>query len=285
VILAGANRQVLLANYNNVADTWRRFCSIGSVSDFREYKRLRMGSFTRLDALGENSEYKNKKITDAEYESISAETFGNIINVSRKMIVNDDLGAFTRLAAMLGRAAARSIEIDVYALLAANPTMSDGVALFHANHNNLLTSGAAPSVTEFELMRVKMAQQMDKDSNEYLDLRPSIWLGPIGLGGQARVVNDAQYDPDTANKLQKPNMVRGLFSDIVDTARLTGTAYYAFANPTEEPVIEVAFLDGVQTPMMESAEEFNMDGIKWKVRMDYGVGAIGYRGVVKNPGA
>jgi hypothetical protein len=46
------------------------------------------------------------------------------------MIVNDDMGAFTRLPMMLGRAAALSIEVDVYALLAQNaglgPTLSDG---------------------------------------------------------------------------------------------------------------------------------------------------------------
>jgi hypothetical protein len=46
-----------------------------------------------------------------------------------------------------------------------------------------------------------------------LDLRPAVGLFPIGLGGTARVINDAQYDPDTANKLQRPNQVRGLLAN------------------------------------------------------------------------
>lgn len=285
VLLEGTNRRILLANYASIPDTWRSFCSVGTVGDFREYKRIRMGSFSRLDKVPENAEYKNKKIPDGAAEKVSAETYGNTINVSRQMIVNDDLGAFTRLASMLGRAAARSIELDVYALLASNPTMGDGKTLFHDDHGNMLSSGAAPSVAQFEAMRLAMAVQKEPGANDYLDLRPSIWLGPIGLGGAARVVNQSQYDVDVSNKFQVPNKVVGLFGQIVDTARLTGTAYYALCNPADEPVLEVSFLDGVQTPFMESEQTFNVDGLQWKIRLDYGVHAVGWRGIIKNPGA
>lgn len=288
VLLEGTNRRVLLSNYQAVQDTWRKFCTIGSVSDFRENKRLRMGSFSNLDELNENGEYKNKKITDAEFERISAKTKGNTINVSRQMIINDDLAAFTRLAAGLGRAAARSIEADVFAMFAMNsgngPVMSDGKTLFHADHGNIATA-AALGVTSIDAMRVLMAQQMDPDKNDFLDIRLDKWVGPLGLGSTARILNSSQYDPDAVSKLQRPNIVAGLFSEVVDTPRLSGTGYYGFANPNEEPVFEVAFLDGVQTPFLDSKEGWSVDGMQWKVRLDYGVGAIGWRGVVKNAGA
>lgn len=288
IILEGVINRILLNNYQAVADTWRQFCMIGSVSDFRDHKRLRMGSFTRLDQVGENGELKNKSIPDAEFEKIAAKTFGNIINVSREMIINDDLNAFSRLAAMLGRAANRSIELDVYALLALNsgtgPIMQDGVALFDAAHGNLVT-GAAPTALVFDGMRVKMAQQKDPSNNDFLDLRPSVLLIGIGQGATARVINDALYDPDTANKLQKPNLAKGIFNQIVDTAQISGNQYYGFANPSEEPVLEVAFLNGVQTPYLEQEKAFNQLGMSWRVFLDYAVGAIGWRGAVKNPGA
>jgi hypothetical protein len=283
VLLEGTTRRILLAAYGIQADSWKEFCMVGSVSDFRTHKRLRMGSFSKLDAVNENGEYKTKAITDAESESISASTFGNVINVSRKMVINDDLQGFTRLAQMLGRAAARSIEIDVFTLLASNPTMGDGVALFHADHNNVGTGGAM-SVTTFDELRVKMASQKDKDNNDYLDLRPSVLLCGVGYGGGARVLNQAQYDPSVSNKFQVPNKVAGLFGKIVDTPRITDTKYYAFADPNVEPVIEVAFLDGNQTPFMESRNGFEVDGVEWKIRHDYGVGAIGWRGAVYNAG-
>lgn len=288
VLLEGTNRRVLLAAYSTVADTWRRFCMTGSVSDFRANKRLRMGSFGNLDVVGENSEFKNKSIPDAEYESIAAKTKGNIINLSRQMIINDDLSGFTRLAQMLGRAAARSIEADVYALLALNggngPTMTDGLSLFHATHKNIAT-GAALGVSALDTDRVLMAQQMDPSNNDYIGLTPSVLLVPLGLESTAKVLNTSTYDPDATNKLQKPNTALGMFQDIVGTPRLSGTTRYLFASPSEEPVIEVAFLDGNQSPFLESDQGFSVDGIRWKVRIDYGVGAIGWRGVIKNAGA
>lgn len=289
VLLEGTNRRVLLANYNAVSDTWRRFCATGSVSDFREYKRLRMGTFSDLEGVNENGEFRNKNITDADFEKVSIATKGNIINVSRQMIINDDLAGFTRLASMLGRAAARSIENDVYALLKSNsglgPVLVDGKTLFHADHGNIATDAGAPTVTRFDAMRVQMAQQMDKDKNDFLDIRPSLWLGPLSLGSAVRILNGSQYDPDAANKLQRPNIVNGLLSDVIDTPRLTGNAYYMFANPSEEPVIEVSFLNGVQTPFMESQNGFTVDGVRWKIRLDYGVGGVGFRGAIRNAGA
>lgn len=289
VLLEGTNRRVLLSAYESIPDTWREFAAVGQVGDFREYKRIRQGTFGNLDVVNENAEYKTKPIPDGEAEKISASTKGNVINVSRKMIVNDDLGAFTRLAAMLGRAAARSIESDVYAMFALNsgagPTMGDGNPLFHASHGNIAATGGAPTVALIDAARVQMATQKDPQGNDFLDLRPYLWLGPIGLGGTIRVVNDAQFDVDVSNKFQVPNRVRGLFSKVVDTPRMSGTPWYMLANPMDEPVFEVVFLDGVQTPYLETDMSFMVDGMQWKIRLDYGVGAIGWRGIIKNAGA
>ena len=287
VLLENTMHKVLQDAYGVTPDTWRRFCAVGSVSDFRAHNRYRTGSIGNLDSLLENGEFKNKTIPDGEKASITAATKGNTINLTRQAIIDDDLSAFITLAEMLGRATARTIEADVYATLALNgnlgPTLSDGKSLFHADHGNIGT-GAALSVNSIDADRVLMASQTDVSGNDYLDLRPQSLLLPIGLGGDARTINDAQYDPDTANKLQKPNKVRGLFSDIIDTPRLSGTRRYMFSDPMVAPVIEVAFLNGEQAPFLDSQEGFTVDGVAWKVRIDYGIAGIDYRGAVTNAG-
>lgn len=287
VLLENTMHKSLQSAYAAAALTWNRFCATGSVSDFRAHNRYRVGSFGTLDPKNELGEFTNKTIPDGEKSSITAATKGNIINLSREAIINDDLGAFVGLAAMLGRAAGRTVEADVYALLALNgglgPVMPDGETLFHATHNNITTS-AAISMAAIDLDRVAMASQRDVSGEDFLDLRPSVLLVPLALGGTARSINEAQYDPDTANKLQKPNIVNGLFRDIVDTPRMTGVRRYLFADAGEAPVVEVAFLDGAQEPYLELQNGFDVDGSRWKVRLDYGVAAVDFRGAVTNAG-
>ncbi|HXG88773.1 MAG TPA: hypothetical protein VNJ02_10590, partial [Vicinamibacterales bacterium] len=288
-LLENVMHKMLQAAYGITPDTWSRFCAQGTVSDFRAHARYRMGTFGALDAVNESGEFKRKAITDASKETITAGTKGNIINVSRQMIVNDDMGAFASLLSKLGRAAKLSVEIDVYALLAQNgglgPTMGDGVVLFNAAHNNI-SAGAALSAAAIDSDRVQMAQQKDKDSNDFIDLRPAILLVPVGLGGSARIINQSQYDPDTiANKpSMKPNAVVGLFSDVVDTPRLTGTRRYLFADKNVAPTIEVAFLEGQTEPVLETKDGWDVDGAEMKVRYDYAVGAVDFRGAVTNAG-
>ena len=288
ILLENVMHKTLLAGYARQPDTWSEFCKTGSVSDFRPHIRYKYGAFGPLDAVGENGEIKAKHFLDGEKELINAATVGNLLSITRAAIINDDLSVFSDISTMLGRASKLSIEVSVYALLGENsgagPTLNSGTAMFHADHGNVLTA-AAPSVDSFDDARVQMSQQKDVWGNEFLALTPSIWLGPMALGGKARVTNGSEHDPDITGKIQIPNKVRNQYSKVIDTPRLTGTAWYSFADPSVAPTIEVVFLDGVQEPYLESRMGWNVDGTEWKVRLDYGVGGVDYRGGQRNAGA
>jgi hypothetical protein len=134
-----------------------------------------------------------------------------------------------------------------------------------------------------------MASQKEIGGNDYADLRPAVLVIGVGLGGQARVINQSQYDPDNiANKAQnRPNVVVGLFRDVVDSPRVTAisaTRRYLFADPMVAPVLEVAFVDGQTAPVLETRDGWRMDGAEMKVRFDYGTAATDYRGAVTNAG-
>lgn len=288
VLLENVMHKTLLSAYGLQALTWSRFCKRGTVSDFRAHGRYRVGSLGNLQSKNELGEYKQIAIPDGEKSSITAATKGFILSISREAVINDDLGALTDQASAMGRAAARTVEADVYALLLSNsglgPTMSDGKTLIHADHGNVAT-GAAMSVDAFDAMRVLMAQQKDVSGNDFLDLRPDVLLCPIGLGGTAKVINGAEFDTSVSSKFQVPNKVRGLFRDIVDSPRLTGNPYWALANVNEAAALEVAFLDGNSEPFMELETAFTTDGARYKVRLDYGVAGHDWRGAVRNAGA
>ena len=289
VLLESVMHKTLVGAYEHATDTWTRFCKVGSVVDFRLHNRYRAGSFSNLDIVNEHGEFLNKPIADGEKASIAAQTKGNIINITRQALINDDMGAFTDLAALLGRAAHRTIEQDVYNLLGLNaglgPVMADGNTLFHASRGNLVATGVAPTMASLEAMRVAMASQRDASGDEWLDIRPAVAVSSLAVGSAIRVAVGAEYDPDVQNKFQRPNITKGLLRDVIDTPRVSGTAYYLFAEPSIVPTLEVVFLNGNRTPYMEMEKGFDIDGFRWKVRLDYGVGAIDWRGAMRNPGA
>ncbi len=284
VLFETAIHRILQAAYATTPDTWTRFCGIGTVTDFRPHTRYLRGSFGALDQVNEAGEFKNKPIPDLAREMIVAKTVGNMINLSRQAIVNDDMDVFSGLAVDLGRAAKLTIEVDVYALLNSNPVMNDGIPLFDAAHGNLAPAGAVPSVKAFADMDAAMGAQKDISGNEYLEIGLDRLLVPRSLRGAAITINGSEYDPDAVNKLQKPNIVKGLLSDIIATQRLTGPAYYGFADPSTAPALEVVFLNGVTEPFTDSQDGWRVDGVEWKVRHDYGTGAVNYRSAYKQPG-
>jgi hypothetical protein len=286
VVLEEAMHKLLLGAYATTPDTWSRFCATGSVGDFRAHNRYRLGSFGALDTVAEHGEFQNKSIPDGRKETITATTKGNIIALSRQAIINDDMDAFTKLSAQLGRAARLSIEMDVYALLALNaglgPDMQDGNPLFDASHANI-GAGVALSVGAVDADRILMKSQTDDSGNEILDISPAVLLVAAGLASLAKQINAAEFDLSDVGGFA-PNTSRGMFRDIVDTARLTGTRRYTFADPNIAPTLEVAFLDGQQEPFLEMQEGYRIDGVTWKVRLDYAVAGIDYKGATTDAG-
>jgi hypothetical protein len=141
-------------------------------------------------------------------------------------------------------------------------------------------------MTSLDAARAAIKVQKDRTATEYLLIQePFILLCPVAKAGAARVANESEFDPDTANKLQRVNITRGIFSDIVDSPYLTGNAWYMLASPTMYPTIEVLFLNGNQTPFSEQMETTNVDGVVWLIRHDYGCNVVDYVGAYKNDGA
>ena len=162
--------------------------------------------------------------------------------------------------------------------------MADGKTLIHADHGNTGVAGAFSAVTVAGA-RDKMKAQKDLSGNDWLDLRPDFILVPTALADTAISLNINEYTNE-ASKFQQRNLYKGLFRKIIDSPRLaSATRHYIFADKNIEPVFEVNFLNGVETPFLDEREEFDVDGTRWKIRHDWGVAAIGYKGIQSNPGA
>ena len=239
-------------------------------------------AFAALPQVIEGADYTYGTVSDRG-ENIALATYGKLARISRQAIINDDLSVLGDVPRRMGRAAKRTIGNLVYAVLTSNPTMSDSVALFHATHGNLAGVAGAPSVAT--LGAAKAAMRVQADNGSALNIVPKTLLVPAALEMTARQVIGSAVDP-TTSKGMAMNPVNGMAEIIVD-ARLdaaSATAWYLAADPSSYDTIEVAYLDGNDTPYLEQQTQWTADGVEMKVRIDAGVAPLDYRTLYKNAG-
>lgn len=146
-ILDTAIRKKIVEEYQKVGTTFEAFTTKGSVTDFKatpdhEYVLGGIGDF---ELVPENGELKHSVPQTSMLPQRKIDTYGKQFSMSRQAFINDDIGFLTATPAAYTRAAKRTIDKNVYKILCNNPAIFDGTALFHANHKNLVGSGAAPS--------------------------------------------------------------------------------------------------------------------------------------------
>lgn len=286
MIFENAMHKTLVSAYNDVPVIWDQICDVTDLADFRPHNRYRMGSFGRLKKMGEGGEIQNITLPDAEREQLSADENGLIFELTYRMLVDDDMGAFLRIAQGLGRSAALSVEEDFFTLLTGNPTMSDGVAMFHADHDNLAGTGSAVSVSSLGAARQAMRKQKDPGGNSYIAVNPEILLTPLAVEDTAWQVINSPTDPSKTNSRtanRENNRWTLLSSPYMD--EVSATEWYALARPGISPAFSVGFVGGRRTPEVTTEDNFRTRGIAYRVTHDYGVGADDYRTAYKNPGS
>jgi ATP-dependent protease ClpP protease subunit len=281
LLLANVAQKAMMKGYDEAQETFQAWTTKGALPDFKAARRVDLSTFPSLAKVTEGAEYKSATIGERG-ETIQLATYGRKFSITRQAIINDDLDAFSKIPQRMGRAAIRTVGDLVYAVLTSNPAMADTIALFHADHGNLLT-GAAIATSSVDTMRVAMAKQ--KDGTAVLGIRLAYLIVPVALEGTARVVRDSEFEVTGSKNLTVPNSVRGTFEVISDARLDTASAsnWYGAASPSMHDTIEVAYLDGVETPTLEQQSGWDVDGVEFKVRMDAGVKALDFRTLAKNP--
>lgn len=283
LLLGDAARRSLLLGYSESEEIYDRISRPVTLTDFKESKAVGLGQFSDLDKVGQSGEYKYG--TFGEHgQSIRLVTFGKMFSLSRQAVINDDLGAFTAIPNKMGRAAKRTIGNEVIKLLTSNPTLDDGVALFHATHKNIAASGVISTAT-VQAMKSLMALQAGANG-ERIRIPLKYLLVPVGLSGLAQVTRASQYQVDAAGNSSLPNIVQNTF-EVLDDPRLddnSATKWYGVADPAMYDGLLIGYLDGNQAPYMEQRDGWTVDGIDFKVRLDAGAAIGSHLGLARNAG-
>jgi phage head maturation protease len=291
--LNGAVRRTLRAAYAERPQTFREWVGQRTVPDFKAVNELMLSDGPALLPVGEHGEFKRGTWTDAGM-SYKIETFGRVVAVTRQVIVNDDIGMINRIPALFGRAARDLEENVVYSLLLSNPVMWDGTPLFHANHGNLAGSGGAITVENLAVARTAMANQKGIDGKTPAPVTPRTMLVPPSK----ELVTEqllGQFLPNATTGVV-PNFVRSLrvlTVPLIEQGAVVGdvtqagsaTAWYLLGDAAGVDTLVSLALEGEEGLFTDTRVGFDIDGVEYKVREDFGAAVLDWRGLYKNPGA
>jgi putative ubiquitin-RnfH superfamily antitoxin RatB of RatAB toxin-antitoxin module len=273
-----ANKSLQQA-YEQAASTFMPFVSETSVADFKQISSVRLSDGGTLQKVNEHGEFKRGTLVETG-EKYAVETYGLIIGATRKLLMNDDLGAFTKIPASLGMRAKQKENELFWAIILSNPVMAeDGNALFHASHGNLGTA-AAIAIASLGEGRAKMRSLLDLDKQP-INLSASYLVVPTAL----ETVADQFVSQVTPTENGKVNPFAGRLQVIAEPRLDAGsaTAWYLMSDKSKIAMVELARIDG-QGPKISVREGFDIDGMETKIAYDFGMKALDYRGFFKNAG-
>ena len=296
-ILSNVANKKLLKSFEAQPVIATKLCSTGDLNDFKENDRFRLTDVGDLLPVGADGEIKDGGVTE-EAAKNQLETYGKKFCLTRKMIINDDLGAFMKVPVAMGNRAARLIDQLFFSRLLKNPVQLDGKALFSAAHKNLLT-GATSALSSDSLKKAiqLFLDQVDADGQP-VSVEPKFLLVPTALkhlaieltrgatlitaGGADNVVRPALniLADENLQVVSSPYLANSAYEGA------SSTAWYLFGDPHQVDTWEIGYLKGKRTPTVERGEtDFNTLGMWFRVYFDLGVREQEHRGMVKSAGA
>ena len=268
-ILSNTANKFLLAGFNSVESTWRSISSVRSVNDFKTLTSYRLNGGFKFEKVANGGELKNAAASE-ESRTISADTYGIMTSVTRTDLINDDLGALTAVPQRIGRGGALKLNDVFWA------DFVDDASFFTTARGNLSAGSLALSLANLQALATKFRKLKDPDNNP-VAVEPRILLVPVDLEltaaeimGSSLLVGGSSATPDR-------NVLAGRYQVVASSYLTNTTDYYLLASPADLPAMEVAFLNGVQSPIVETAEaDFSTLGVQMRGYFDFGVAKAEY---------
>ncbi len=269
-ILSNVAHKFVLAGFGATGNDWAQVSRAVPVVDFKAIKGTRLVMGGVLQPLAKGGELKHVALSD-ESRELAAATKGSIVGITREDLINDDLGVLATIPERFGQMAGRTINKDVFALIAALQSSA-----FGANTTGALTVDALAAAYALA-MGIK-----DGEGNPIAAMPDRILTSP-GSYIKALSIYQSEQVTGGSTKDVKANVMRGILSPI-GTPWLSGTKYYLFNSAF--PLVDVAFLNGRQTPVVETANvDFDQLGIQMRCYFDFGVAAGDTKAALVSTGA
>lgn len=291
-VFADRMHKRLIAEFNRAdADQeWRQIAStISSVSDFRTQYLVKYGGFGVLPVVTENGTYQPLDNPLDGGESYALAKRGGLFSITMETIANDDLRTIRNIPVAMGRAARQTLNRDVFAALTTNPTMGDGVTLFHStstlrggdgstagsgNQGSAALSSTALATRRLNMLkRATFGNTIGGNRMDAGTIIPKVIIVPPDLEETAWRLANSPVMVQAANfNATEPNFHRlGAYNVLVVPFWTDPNDWYLCADPAGAPTLEVGFFQGRQQPELFTKDEFEVDALTYKIRFIYGI--------------
>ncbi len=131
ILGAVANRE-LLAGYMEEDRTWRKVAKVGRVDNFHAAKSYRLLDDMEYEELSPGGKIKQGSVSEESYTR-QAKTFAKMFTVTRRDMINDNLGALADVRTRLGRGSGKKVSSLAWR------TFLDNAAFFLAARTNYIS--------------------------------------------------------------------------------------------------------------------------------------------------
>ena len=275
LITADAVNKTLLKSYDDMlaVQTWRPLVDETSVADYKAISNVRLGESPDLENLPDGAAPEYGTLSE-QGDSYVVEDWAKGLALTKKLIINDDLRAFSREVSRFGSSAARK-ESEIFWQVFQNGQVF-GDDIYTVGRGNLET-GTDLDVAGLSKLRSNMRKMKPIDSQDPLNIMGAYLVVSDDLETQAeQILNQTMIAEQVANV----NPFAGKLQLIVD-ARLANGAWYVTANKAMVDLFEIAYLNGRRAPQVDQMVDFDTKSLKIRCEHSFGIKALDYRGLQK----
>lgn len=286
-LLGNTANKVLLTAFENAPSTYQLLADQTDFGDFHTHTVYRLAVTGEWQKVAPGGEIKHGTLEETSNTN-KLDTYGMMLSLDRRHIINDELGAFVSILKQLARNGRLSLEKAFYLTL-----MEASDSFYSVAKGNKVTTNPL-GISGLGASDGALAQRTDENGNP-LDTAGKFLVVPTPLKSLAlSLFNSDKVNETTTTGKSVPNNnpYEGVYQ-VVASSFLSATAlaaygsspttWYMLADPDLLPAFQVAFLDGKRAPTVEQSDtEFNRLGVDMRAYWDYGVGKVDDRGAVKN---
>ena len=287
-ILGNTAGKFLLEGWGGGEMVWKEITDTISVRDFKQITQYKLSGSMKYEKVGAGGELVHGAVSEGSYTN-QADTYGKMFAITRTDIINDDLGALTRVPLELGYGAN-----DAFNEVFWTEFLENAGNFYHSSNGNT-ASGTITASTVLGTLAASEAAFLvqTKPNGTPLGIMPNKWLVPPLAKRIAMNALNSSNVTGGSTTVPEANTFQGEYK-IVCSAYIANSAFtnystvkhYLIANRPGFSPIQTAFLNGRQTPVVETAQaDFNTLGVSMRAYHDFGVNKMEYRAVVQGSGA